>query len=372
MLASDSTRRVASGSNGAAVKRLSFARPVFATTEAARSDGDMPTPWLLDLLEIIRSQSDAGGGTPVDQEAQPQGSAQAARAQPRPAPKVGVCPSCGVDFCGRDGPAHMAGGRYCKETAARIHAVQDMEAGAVQETALPAPVRRSSRQVVAVVPQGVGGLIRVSAPSGPLSPVLQSVLARADELSLGAIADAFSNDPRKGKVMVPMAGDSPLCNALQRLIDEELRAPACAIFQSGRAGKAPMDDPFLTLAKVSERDIVAVGSRLAEVRRGAMRFADGAVHLHRDIQPVDVPAGGAIIGAVLFLDDVTEEPRDDAAVIAVGAEEVLVLRPTPQERCPDLPLWCRRRRQMTQRLGKRKAQLLLRGPLLRLLRRADI
>jgi hypothetical protein len=151
-------------------------------------------------------------------------------------------------------------------------------------------------------------------------------MCRVETLSGHVIADELAKDPRKGKIMVPLAGDSVLCDQLERLISQDLRGDACAIFHEGRVGKVPMDDPHFELARAKAPDSVAVGSRLAPTARTLCKKADGGVHLHRDLESSDLPLGGVIVSAVLLLADVTEETGCTEFFLGTAAVPVRVFR----------------------------------------------
>ena len=221
------------------------------------------------------------------------------------------CPDCGASPY--HGFLHHSDGRACRRRQG------EQEAVAASVALKPRGMRKRCRPLRELAESdlwGKGGVctIRAEDVSNPI--VLAAVLSRIDYLSEATICSAFYNDPRKGKVMVPLADDAALSELLDKLLEAELTPHLEAMFAHGDI----CDVPRFAVGTTVPGDIVAVGQRSAPLGRPSCRRADGSVHLHRDIQPTHIQKGGAIYGVVLLLGEVTE--ATGCTVIYGGSQEV--------------------------------------------------
>ena len=226
-------------------------------------------------------------------------------------------PRC--QLCGASpyhGFLHHSNGTACKRRQRQQEAV-------AASVALKPREMRKRRQPLRKLAEsdlwGKGGVCTIRAEDVNNATVLAEVLSRIDCLSEATICTTFINDPRKGKVMVPLADDVLLSGLLDKLLQVELIPHLEAMFAHGPYGDS-CDVPRFAVGTTVPGDIVAVGQRLSLLDRPSCRRADGSVHVHRDIQPTQIRKGGAIYGVVLLLGAVTG--ATGCTVIYEGSQEV--------------------------------------------------
>jgi hypothetical protein len=97
-----------------------------------------------------------------------------------------------------------------------------------------------------------------------------------------------------------------LQSALCALLENRLKSLATQCYYQCLHKEAD-DVPLWSVALGGPEDVAAVGQRRASFSRSNCKIADGACHLHRDVQPSELHGGGAVIGVVLLMSKVTEE-----------------------------------------------------------------